>query len=516
LLRFTDQKVPIGIFVSMSKRLIILVTVFMSIALLGLIMLQFFWMRNAYQVSERHFDQFARRALTDAVFNMQRNETMSYIFDEMNGASWDSTQYLRAKLAADSLTKFQRDTLLYSSDAAYELQTNIFFGSRIGHPFGQHPSKNVSMLKRILNRREFIDRVVSKMFNFSSSIEKRVTPDLVDRFLQMALAEHGLEVECEFAVTNWNEKVIFKSKNFRKEDHQKYYQIELFPDDFFDEPSYLTVYFPNMRGMIISSMGFIVVSSSVLTLFLLVTFAFTLYVIIRQKRLSEMKSDFVNNMTHELKTPISTISLASQMLNDKSISPEQKNYSRISGIISDESARLGYQVERVLQMAKFDQGDMKLTFEILSVHEIIESVIANFTLQVDSRKGMLIPSLHADNDQIEGDPVHITNILSNLLDNAVKYTTVAPEIYIETRNVQSDMLIIVRDNGIGISRANQRRIFDKFFRVSTGNIHNVKGFGLGLSYVKKVVEEHKGHITLESELGEGTSFFIKLPLIKQL
>ena len=205
-----------------------------------------------------------------------------------------------------------------------------------------------------------------------------------------------------------------------------------------------------------------------------------------------MKSDFVNNLTHELKTPISTISLASQMLNDKSIASSEKNYDRISGIISEESKRLGYQVERVLQMAKFDQGDLRLQFKDVSIHEIIESVITNFILQVDTRNGMLIPSLHADKDIVTADPVHIINMISNLLDNAVKYTLENPEIYIETRNQDGEIIISIRDNGIGISKANQRHIFDKFFRVSTGNVHNVKGFGLG----------------------SGTTFIINLPLKK--
>jgi two-component system phosphate regulon sensor histidine kinase PhoR len=217
-------------------------------------------------------------------------------------------------------------------------------------------------------------------------------------------------------------------------------------------------------------------------------------------------------MTHELKTPISTISLASQMLSDTSIPDTEKNYSRISGLISEESKRLGYQVERVLQMAKFDQGELKLQFEELNMHEIIESVISNFTLQVDSKQGMLIPSLHADNDLVNADSGHITNVLSNLLDNAVKYTPDKPEIFIETRNLNKSLLIIVRDNGIGISKANQRRIFDKFYRISTGNVHNVKGFGLGLSYVKKIVEEHHGTIAVESEPGEGSVFKISLPI----
>jgi len=229
-----------------------------------------------------------------------------------------------------------------------------------------------------------------------------------------------------------------------------------------------------------------------------------------------MKSDFVNNMTHELKTPISTISLASQLLNDKSIASADKNYDRISSIIAEESKRLGYQVERVLQMAKFDQGNLRLQFREVSVHDIIEKVVTNFILQVESKNGVLIPSLHAENDIVDADPVHLSNVFSNLLDNAVKYSPEKPEIYIETRNINQHIQLIFRDNGIGISKSNQRRIFDKFYRVPTGNIHNVKGFGLGLSYVKKIISELHGTISVESELGAGSKFIVKLPVKNEI
>jgi two-component system, OmpR family, phosphate regulon sensor histidine kinase PhoR len=227
-----------------------------------------------------------------------------------------------------------------------------------------------------------------------------------------------------------------------------------------------------------------------------------------------MKSDFVNNMTHELKTPISTISLASQMLKDKSIPIEDKNIDRISDIVSEEARRLSNQVEKVLQMAKFDQGELKLKFREVHLHELIESVVSNFMLQVESKEGILIPSLHADNDLIYADPAHMSNVISNLVDNAIKYTIRTPEIFIETRSKENQINMIFRDNGIGISSSNQRRIFDKFYRIPTGNIHNVKGFGLGLSYVKKIVEEHQGTIKIDSELEVGSVFTICLPLIK--
>jgi two-component system phosphate regulon sensor histidine kinase PhoR len=225
-----------------------------------------------------------------------------------------------------------------------------------------------------------------------------------------------------------------------------------------------------------------------------------------------MKNDFVNNMTHELKTPISTISLASQMLSDKSIPDEQKNLSQITRIIQTESKQLGFQVERVLQMAIFDHGQLKLKLEEIDLHDIIETVAQNFLIQLDKRGGKLEFNPEAETSVIQGDAMHLTNVVSNLMENAMKYTKQVPLIRISTRNENGTIILSVSDNGIGISKEDQKRIFDKFYRVPTGNVHNVKGFGLGLSYVKLIVEQHHGTITLKSEPEKGSRFDIHLPL----
>ena len=225
-----------------------------------------------------------------------------------------------------------------------------------------------------------------------------------------------------------------------------------------------------------------------------------------------MKNDFVNNMTHELKTPISTISLASQMLNDKSIPDEQKNMAQISRIIQTESKQLGFQVERVLQMAIFDHGQLKLKLEEIDLHDVIETVAQNFLLQIDKRAGKLEFTPEAEETVVRGDVMHLTNVISNLIENAMKYTRQTPRIGIATRNERGTIVISVSDNGIGISKEDQKRIFDKFYRVPTGNVHNVKGFGLGLSYVKLIVEKHRGTIQIKSEPDKGSRFDINLPL----
>ncbi len=350
------------------------------------------------------------------------------------------------------------------------------------------------------------------MFSFSPDIEKRLDPGKFEALIRQALADKGIDLDFEYAVTKWNSMLAFKSDNYIPETGAEYYKVQLFPDDFFSRSDYLTIYFPSKKNFIFKSLGYMAFSSILLTLIIVVSFTVTIFIIIRQKRLSEIRSDFVNNMTHELKTPISTISLASQMLGDKSIPAESKNIDNLSSVIIDESRRLGYQVEKVLQTAIFDKGRLKLKLKETDINEIIHNVINNFSIQIKQKNGLIIPSLHAENSILNIDVVHITNVLTNLIDNAIKYCTRDPEIYLETQNYRNYLMIAVRDNGVGISKHDQKRIFDKFYRISTGNIHSVKGFGLGLSYVKKIVEEHKGFIKLESEPYEGTVFKIYLPL----
>lgn len=508
---------------SMSKKLLIILVVFMSLALIGLITVQSFWVINAFKVKEKNFDQLTQKALSEAVDLIQKNETVNYIYGQAYQRSFDpSAGNDKDNFNFDTVINYQIDTgtgavlsqnfRVSHSAKDGNIQTNISISEGEGDISLDELMRHEAFQKRITDRRSFIDRVVSQMFMFNADIEQRISPVLVEKALQKTLLNNGIDIKFEYAVNRSNNSLAFKSERFQISKDQHFYQLGLFPDDFINSTNYLTIYFPNRRNFLFQSVGVMGIISAFLILFLLITFSFMLYVVYRQKKLTDMKSDFVNNLTHELKTPISTISLASQMLSDKSIPIQDKNTDRISDIISQESKRLGYQVEKVLQMAKFDQGQLHLKFRKVHLHELIENVISNFTLQIESKNGMLIPSLHAENDLINADEVHLTNVIANLLDNASKYSNQKPEINIETRNEGNDLMMIVRDNGIGISKANLKRIFDKFYRVPTGNIHNVKGFGLGLSYVQKIVEEHHGTINVESEPGAGSSFIIKIPL----
>jgi two-component system phosphate regulon sensor histidine kinase PhoR len=237
----------------------------------------------------------------------------------------------------------------------------------------------------------------------------------------------------------------------------------------------------------------------------------TFVVIFRQKKISEIRSDFINNMTHELKTPISTISLAAQMIADKTIAQKDKNIDNLAQVISDESMRLKFQVERVLQMAIFERIKMELDMVELDVHGIIDKAVDNYTLQIGIRDGEIRKDFQATEPVATVDEIHLLNAVSNLIDNALKYSNDKPVIKISTRNNGTGILITIEDKGIGISGADLRRVFDKFYRVPSGNVHKVKGFGLGLSYVKKIIDEHNGLISVESTINKGTKFTIFLP-----
>jgi two-component system phosphate regulon sensor histidine kinase PhoR len=288
------------------------------------------------------------------------------------------------------------------------------------------------------------------------------------------------------------------------------YKVALFTQDM-ESPGYLSLYFPNRTRLVLASVFLPLVLSVVFTGIILFCFWYTIQVIFRQKKLSEMKNDFINNMTHEFKTPIATISLAADSIGSPMIVSNPDKIKRFVDIIRQENRRMNSQVERVLQMAMIDKKDFQLRLDDLNLHEVIQQAVDNFSLQVERREGTLRTDLQAKRPVVEGDATHIASIIHNLLDNANKYSPEKPDITISTRDVPMGVEITVTDKGIGISKEARKHIFDKFYRVHTGNIHDVKGFGLGLSYVKAIMTAHKGLVDVKSEPGKGSSFSLTFP-----
>jgi two-component system phosphate regulon sensor histidine kinase PhoR len=343
----------------------------------------------------------------------------------------------------------------------------------------------------------------------------RIPPNILAAVLDTSLKRNNILLDYKFTVRtqiDGKNKNIIGNEDYNPGKNNRIYKILLFPGDDPIKPDYLCVYFPDQRHSFFKSTSFLVIPSLSLSLIIIVIFIVTLQIILRQKKISQIKNDFINNMTHELKTPISTISLASQMLRDSSVSLSQSTVDHISGVIFDESKRLSIQVEKVLQMAVFNEGKLKLKFTQIDLNTLAETVASNFDIRVANENGELKTDLQAKNPFIKGDEVHITNVIFNLLDNAVKYSKSNPQIELSTENKNGFVIVQVKDNGIGIPKEHQAQIFERFYRVPTGNIHNVKGFGLGLSYVKRIIDAHNGKIKVDSTLGKGTRFRLYFPL----
>ncbi len=348
-----------------------------------------------------------------------------------------------------------------------------------------------------LYQKSLLDEVIFRMISQSSNrpISQRADSATVATYLRMEFDNNGLDLPFEFAVVNRNGVAVYHSKSMM---------------------NYIKVYFPTKRDYILSSVRYII-PTFILTFILLVVFTCTIFLTFRQKKLSEMKNDFINNMTHEFKTPISTISLAAQMLNDSSVRKSPKMLEHISSVINDETKRLRFQVEKVLQMSMFERQKATLKLQDVDANTIIANIIHTFKIKVEKYGGNIEAILQAQESTVNVDEMHFTNVIFNLLDNAVKYRREDEplRLSVSTKDIPGNRIRIeVADNGIGIRKEDLKKIFEKFYRVSTGNRHDVKGFGLGLAYVHKMVCELKGEISVESELNSGTKFIIILPLTK--
>ena len=320
-----------------------------------------------------------------------------------------------------------------------------------------------------------------------------------------------------YTIADQRNKVIYqcnKTINTKGKPNTDIYVQELFPHEDSSRKAYIQVVFPTKQSFIYESLNLLLPSIGVILL-TFVIFVLTIFIIFRQKQLNNMKNDFVNNMTHEFKTPISTISLASQMLQDPGVAKNPDMMKHVSNVIRDETKRLSLQVEKVLQMSMFEKEKSTLKFTEIHINNLIKDIIGSFSLKVTSKGGKINSNLKAKQDMALVDEIHFTNVIFNLMDNALKYSDKPLILNLETWNEKDNLLISVEDNGIGMKKEDLKRIFEKFYRVSTGNLHNVKGFGLGLAYVKKMVNDHNGIIKVESEPGLGTKFTIIIPTLKK-
>jgi two-component system, OmpR family, phosphate regulon sensor histidine kinase PhoR len=378
-------------------------------------------------------------------------------------------------------------------------------------------------LSKLSQKSEIMKDVFGDYLLKERPISERINKIGLDSMLHSEILQRGIDIPMEYGIslsTDTTQLHYISSPNLNF-DHQNLikkegFKANLFPNDMFNGDNKLLVYFPNRKDFIMRSIWMNILGSIAMISIVLTCFYIAVNTIIKQKKLADIKNDFINNMTHEFKTPISTISLACEVLNDKDLGNSPNIVSRYLGIINEENKRLGTQVEKVLQTALMDKGEVKMKIVDLNIHDTIQSVVENISPQIELKDGKLALDLKAENPNIEADQVHITNIIFNLLDNAIKYSKNAPQIVVTTENVENGIIFKVADNGIGMSQDEQKNIFEKFYRVPTGNLHDVKGFGLGLSYVKKMLDEHHATIKVHSKLGEGSTFEIFLPSLQKI
>ena len=359
---------------------------------------------------------------------------------------------------------------------------------------------------------DFINKTVDEITAGQKAILDRMDTANVRRILKGFLLERNITEDFELALLK-DDRSLLPIGPVKQQFvlAQQGIQARLFPNDIFGKENFLTVYFPEKNAHVIREV-WLPLSSSILFIIVIIScFIYAIKVIIRQKALSDTKNDFINNMTHEFKTPLATVSLAVEALQDPELSTQDKFRTRYLGIIKDENKRLVAQVENVLQAAALDKKDFKLKIESLNLAEILETTVDHFGLQVEKKGGQINFKNELSDPIVQGDLFHLTHIFNNLLDNANKYSPESPFITIEAKDDNDEVFITIKDEGIGMNKDAQRKIFDKFYRVPTGNVHDVKGFGLGLSYVKAMLEAHKGGIQVSSELGKGSSFTINIP-----
>lgn len=407
----------------------------------------------------------------------------------------------------------RRDTLMRNADSLYiismiKIDSMIMNLDSILLPqpgISKRARRKASALKKMATQ------VVTEISEWDT---KDVDDDLLYKVLKKELNIKDIPIDFEFGIVRddiWDFPApVSDSVKFTKSE----FRVPLYPNDIFQKNINLVLFFPNRDSFVYRSLNWLLVASFLFSLFILVAFALSIYYIIRQKKISEMKSDFINNMTHEFKTPIATISVATDSIINEKVLGDPQRIKYFAGMIKKENARMNRQVEDILTIARLDRKDFEFNWEAINVHDLIKDAIQGITLQIEKRGGSIDTNFNAVNSMVTTDRMHCTNVVYNLLDNAMKYSTESPEIKVSTINHTNGVLISVEDNGIGMTKAVQGKIFERFYRQTSGDIHNVKGFGLGLSYVKAILEANQGNISVNSEVEKGSKFDLFLPFVR--
>jgi two-component system, OmpR family, phosphate regulon sensor histidine kinase PhoR len=466
----------------MNQKIIALIIGLLTVAVIGVMSLQIKFILDTRREKEEQFNNHIRAAIKNVAERVEK----------VGNVQW--------------LNGFSMQQLNSTPNGFSYSQTTVV-------------STDPSIIQRQkLDEARFLQEVGNK------PIEERIDLVKLDHFLKLELNERGIDIPYNYGVfsNQDNSFFIFNNRYLIPQESQanieflknSEYKTNLFNNGV-KSPGALMLSFPTKSSLIWSGLWSVLLLSLLFASIIIACFGYTISVIFRQKKLSEMKTDFINNMTHEFKTPIATISLAADSIAHQNIINNPDKIRKFIDMIKQENKRMHGQVEKVLQMAQIERDTMNLNLTPIDLHDAINQAVGNIRLQVEKKEGIVATNFNADRPTIEGDVNHISNVINNLLDNANKYSPEKPDITVSTRNVSNGVEITIMDKGIGMSKEARKRIFEKFYRVHTGNVHDVKGFGLGLAYVKTIVTAHQGSIDVRSELGKGSSFVVFFPFHSQ-
>jgi len=526
----------------MNKARFRILVFFMSVSLIGLILIKFYWINLLLQKNNEQFKQHVQQVIGNV--SQKINEREAYSFMQRYNQIKDSLGKLPKQSDIRNFYFISKndntnETIIYSNSIIpqdYDINSSFFDKKADSVPIknyvaerkteifnnngfdnatvGLRNTPNVTIENKgsldVLDRAQF--EIAFKDVMSQKSLYERLSKDDLERILYHELNKYEVKTPFEFGVYNNGLATKLKSENF-KYDKEDTFGVPILQDIDGNSRYQLLVTFPQKSKYVLSSIISVVALSLLLTMIIIFTYASALKQLITQKQISEIKSDFINNMTHEFKTPIATINLALDAIKNPKIIDDKEKVQRYLQMIKDENKRMHAQVENVLRISKLEKKELDIIKEPHNIHDIIEDAVDHISLIVEDREGEVTTNFEATRTTALLNDSHFTNVIVNILDNAIKYSNERPIINIQTENVRDFILIKIKDNGIGMSKVAQKKAFDKFFREHTGDVHNVKGHGLGLSYVKQIIDDHNGYISVESEKGKGSTFTIKMPII---
>ncbi len=518
----------------MKKSTLNLIIALMSFSTLGIIAIQAYWIKIKAQQAAKEFDSKVYESLEAISEHLTTNETMVFVqsqnVNRFNFKTRDiedgikEMSYVISVSEDDNAIREIKRTVngrLKPEDGiisrTYEWTEDSIVIHSVNFEDSIIKSKGKTEVKALLSKkknqiRTAIDKLAIEYALKESSLKERLAKVNMDSLVEKKLATKGISNSFQYEIKSGEDSVVFYSEAFYSNQPSQLYQSSIFESLSAKNSGLLSIYFPNKLNSILKSIWINLLISIFLTLMMLGTFGYTIYSIIKQKKLAQIKSDFINNMTHEFKTPIATISLAIDNMLHPLIKADTKAMEKFGRIIKKENDRMNHQIERVLEAARFERQDINLKMEALDLHDLLRDLTDTFKMEMDDNRGDIKLSLNAESHEIEGDKMHLYNALRNVIENGIKYSKTPFRISILTKKNDQEILIEIKDKGIGMDVTTQKHIFDRFYRKTDGNIHQTKGFGLGLYYTKEVINKHGGNIDVNSNLNHGSSFKIRLPL----